>query len=90
LGRETIAFPRTGTRPLALMFVSGTRLPHATSVQPEMTMNSLRHWMDSIEQAAVDDYGYRSDEAVKFTGDVFNDDAEDQFETEEPDFADIE
>jgi hypothetical protein len=46
--------------------------------------------MDSIEQAAVDDYGYRSDEAVKFTGDVFNDDTDDQFETEEPNFADIE
>jgi hypothetical protein len=64
--------------------------PNATSVQPEMNMNSLRHWMDSIEQAAIDDYGYRSDEAVKFAGDVFNDDAEDLFETEEPDFADIE
>lgn len=53
-------------------------------------MNSLRNWMESIEQAAVDDYGYRSDEAAKFTGDVFSDDCEDGFETEEPDFADFE
>jgi hypothetical protein len=45
--------------------------------------------MDSIEQAAIDDYGYRSDEATKFTGDVFNDDAGDIFETEEPDFGDF-
>lgn len=45
--------------------------------------------MDSIEQAAMDDYGYRSDEAVKLTGDVFSDDLEDVFETDEPDFTDI-
>jgi hypothetical protein len=45
--------------------------------------------MESIEQAAVDDYGYSSEEAVKFTGDVFSDDAEDVFETEEPNFVDM-
>jgi hypothetical protein len=53
-------------------------------------MNSVRSWMDSIEQAAIDDYGYRSDEAVKFTGDMFNNDADDDFDTEEPAFSDIE
>lgn len=52
-------------------------------------MNSLRHWKESIEQAAIDDYGYRSDEAVKFTGDVFSDAAEDAIETDEPDFSDF-
>jgi hypothetical protein len=58
--------------------------------QQEILMDSLRNWMDSIEQAAVDDYGYRSDEAVKLTADFFSDDAEDAFATDEPDFADME
>ena len=53
-------------------------------------MDSLRNWMDSIEQAAIDDYGFRADEAAKFTGDVFSDDAGDDFDTEEPDFTDFE
>jgi len=53
-------------------------------------MDSIRSWMDSIEQAAVDDYGFRSDEAAKMARDVFNDDAGDLYDTEEPDFTDFE
>lgn len=52
-------------------------------------MNSLRNWRESIEQAAIDDYGYRSDEALKFTGDVFGDAAADAMEIDEPDFSDF-
>ena len=44
-------------------------------------MDSVRDWKASIEQEAIDDYGYRSDEASKFTGDVFDD--------EEPDFSEF-
>ena len=52
-------------------------------------MNSVRNWMDSIEQAAIDDYGYRADEATKFSGDVFNDTIEDVLDLEEPDLTDL-
>jgi hypothetical protein len=55
----------------------------------EAEMNSVRDWKDSIEQAAIDDYGFRSDEATKFTGDVFDDDVADIFDDEEPDFSDF-
>jgi hypothetical protein len=55
----------------------------------EAGMDSVRDWKASIEQAAIDDYGYRSDEASKFTGDMFDDDVEDIFDDEEPDFSDI-
>ena len=51
-------------------------------------MNSVRNWMDSIEQSVIDDYGFGADEAVKFSSDVFSD-GDDIFDQDEPDFADL-
>ena len=53
-------------------------------------MTTVRNWMDSIEQAAIDDYGFRADEASKFSGDVFNDDLDDILDLEEAEFDDLE
>jgi hypothetical protein len=52
-------------------------------------MDMIRNWMDSVEQATIDDYGYRSDEATKLTGVIFSDAGADTFDADEPDFSDF-
>ncbi len=48
-------------------------------------MNTVRKLMDSVAQAANDEYGYGKDEAVRFSDDVFADD--DLLDMEEPYFS---
>jgi hypothetical protein len=52
-------------------------------------MDMMRNWIDSVEQATMDDYGYRPVEAAKLTGVIFSDAGEDGFDGEEPDFSDF-
>jgi hypothetical protein len=51
----------------------------------EKQMNTVRKLMDSVAQAANDEYGYGKDEAVRFSDDVFADD--DLLDMEEPYFS---
>jgi hypothetical protein len=52
-------------------------------------MNTVRNWMDAPAIAANDDYGYRAEDAVRLAGDAFDDNSDDLFDMEEPDFSDL-